>query len=454
VKPTDSKSKKVAAATNPSLLQKYIPALAGETAPAGPSTLGARRDAWVNALQQMQGVNASTPLVAGAQALGMGLAGYGAGKATQQAEQGQQAFRERMAKALTGGVPSNDTLSSLMSDPYADGASDAIMKLWERANPDPNAIKHNNVTIEYPNGTKIPVDLATPEGQKMYGEFITKMQSGGTGTMPGGGGIKNPFDITKEFNNDKQYQSAQVATATLNSMAKSFKDKSAISDLDFIIGVAKILDPTSVVRTQEGEQVQATQALPSQVAGRLNQLLNGQQQLDDKTRADLYRLAQRRTDELQVQGAQQRDFYGEIAKQNGYDPNTYVPQLPSMPDISVGDTPEDMPQAPAGWQPGQPLPGAPPAASGAPPAPSPQPGATPLPDDPVTPPVEAPAPPLPSVIQGVPNIQRYWPSIVDMSRNEDGSLDEEALQAVIRALQTNPRYLDRLFPQSNQQGGQ
>jgi hypothetical protein len=204
----------------------------------------------------------------------------------------------------------------------------------------------------------------------------TKTFSVGAGA-PGAGDtlIKDPFSITKEFNSDKQYQAAQVGTATLNSMYKSFTDPSAISDYDFINGVAKILDPTSVVRTQEGDQVVATQALPSMLAGRLNQILQGEAVLDMKTRADLYRLAERRVDELQEQGNQQRDFYGNIATQNGYDPATFIPELPAMPEGSIGYM-QDQPQQPSWWTRqlgGQPAPAAtsPPADASRYPAPTP-----------------------------------------------------------------------------------
>jgi hypothetical protein len=208
------------------------------------------------------------------------------------------------------------------------------------------------------------LDMRDQVGQLAYNEVLsnkdldaakwiddqTKTFSAGAG-VPGGGEalIKDPFTITKEMNNDKQYQAAQVGIATLNSMYDSFTDPSAISDYDFINGVAKILDPTSVVRTQEGDQVVATQAMPSMVAGRLNQLLQGEAVLDMKTRADLYRLAERRVRELQTQGEDKRAFYGNIATQNGYDPADYVPELPAGPEGSIGYM-QDQPPEPSWLQ--------------------------------------------------------------------------------------------------------
>ena len=447
VRPRDSKATKVAAAT-PSMLQKYIPALAGETRPAGPNTLAANRDAWANAMETMGGVYTPSPLTAIAKVAGMGLAGYNAGKSERALEEGSQAFRTKMAQALTGGVPSNETLAGLMADPYSDGASEAIMKLWDRANPDPNNVKHNMVALEYPNGTKFSVDLNDPKGQQIYNDYIEKMQTGGAGGSAAGG-IKNPFDITKEVTGSKQFQSAEVATSTLNSMFNSLADPSAISDMDFIVGVAKILDPTSVVRTQEGDQVKATQALTSATQGRINQLLNGEAELDAKTRLDLYRLAERRTQELQVQGQQQQDFYGNVATQNGYDPETYVPDLPAMPrqDWNANpDAPQNMPQR-ADFVPSSAASAAPPPAAPQPqattPPPMPQPGPEPSESvEPVTPLI----PPIPPNLQSIPMLRQLWPQIV---QDLDGPGELDRFKDAIRS---NPALLRHAYPEAFQSG--
>lgn len=435
--------------TRASLLDNFLPG--AKTAAVGPASLGNKRDAWANALENMSGVYTGSPITAAAKVAGMGLAGWQQGKAAQEMEQGQQAFREKWAKALAGGVPDNETISGLMADPYAGDAGNAIMQLWARANPEPGEVKPNMVPLEYPNGTKFQVDLNTPEGAQMYNEFVQKAQNGG---MAGGGGgtVKNPLDITKEVTGDKQYQANQVATSTLNSMYKSFSDRSAISDLDYIIGVAKILDPTSVVRTQEGEQVQATQALPAQLAGRMNQLMNGQATLDDKTRADLYRLAHRRVSELQAQVGQQNDFYSNMATENGYDPNTYVPAMPEMPQGSIGYDANMKP--PPDWQPPAPgapapQPGSPPASAAPAPAPAPpsMPQPAPAPSESVQP-VDPSLPPIPPALRQVPMLRQLWPQIVQ-------DLDQPGeMEAFQRAIQSNPALLQRAYPEAFQSGVQ
>jgi hypothetical protein len=156
---------KTASATTPSMLAKYIPALASGTGRVGPDTLAGRRDAWGNALSQMQGVNATTPLVAGAQALGMGLAGYGMGKANAESEAGTAEYRARLAKALNGG--SSEELMALANDPYADGQSSALaLKMWERNNPTQDQLLQREAAEMQLKGSQFEYDQAVDKADR------------------------------------------------------------------------------------------------------------------------------------------------------------------------------------------------------------------------------------------------------------------------------------------------
>lgn len=437
-----------------SLLDNFLPG--AKTAAVGPASLGNKRDAWANALENMSGVYTGSPITAAAKVAGMGLAGWQQGKAAQEMEQGQQAFREKWAKALAGGVPDNETISGLMADPYAGDAGNAIMQLWARANPEPGEVKPNMVPLEYPNGTKFQVDLNTPEGAQMYNEFVQKAQNGGMAGGAGGGVIKDPMKITDNLQQSKVQQGAATVAGTLNSMFQSLSDRSAISDLDFVNGVAKILDPNSVVRTEEGKQVIESQSLSSQTLGFLNKLANGETALDAQTRAAMYELAVRRGGEMLQQAETENGFYRNMAEQNGYDPNTYVPPVPKGPrsDFNLDPAnPTNMPVTPPDWHPAAdngaaPQPGSPPAASADPQVPDPrlqqqpvpampQPG--PAPSESVQP-VDPPLPPIPPAIRQVPMLQQLWPQII---HDFDQPGDLEAFQ---RAIQSNPALLQKAYP--------
>lgn len=127
---------KRASSMTPSMLQKYIPALAGEQ---GPDGLAAQGAGWDNAMGQMQRVYATNPLVAAAQVAGMGLAGYGKGQAQKKSEAGTAAYRAKLARALEGG--SSADLMAMATDPWADPTSSALaLKMWDRNNPSPDQL--------------------------------------------------------------------------------------------------------------------------------------------------------------------------------------------------------------------------------------------------------------------------------------------------------------------------
>lgn len=156
---------KKASATAQSVLQKYIPALASGTGRVGPDTLAGRRDAWGNALSQMQNVNATNPLLAGAQAVGMGIAGYGMGKANADSEAGTAEYRARLAKALSGG--SSEELMSLATDPYADSQSSALaLKMWERNNPSQDQLLQRQAAEMQLKGSQFDYDQAKDKADR------------------------------------------------------------------------------------------------------------------------------------------------------------------------------------------------------------------------------------------------------------------------------------------------
>lgn len=118
-----------------------LPSMSGLDATLGPKGLDANRDAWANALSTMSGVYTPDPLTAVAKVAGMGLAGYGQGKAVKAKEAGSAAYRSKLAEALAGN-PDNSALMGLMADPYADDNSQRmLMEIWQRNNPTQDEIQ-------------------------------------------------------------------------------------------------------------------------------------------------------------------------------------------------------------------------------------------------------------------------------------------------------------------------
>lgn len=122
-----------------------MPSMPGFDGTLGPRGLDANRDAWAEALSSMSGVRTPDPLTAGAKVLGMGLAGYGAGKATRAKDEGTAAYKSKLAEALAGS-PDNAALMGLMADPYADDASQRMLwNIYERNNPTQDEIQQRQM---------------------------------------------------------------------------------------------------------------------------------------------------------------------------------------------------------------------------------------------------------------------------------------------------------------------
>lgn len=397
---------------------------------AGPKGLDANRDAWANALQTMGGVYTPDPITAAAKVAGMGLAGYGQTKATREKEAGTTAYRQKLADALSG-TADNSTLMGLAADPYADDNSQRmIWEMWGRNNPtqdqlldrrkaeleidkleNPGPPDPNIVTLEAGKNRKLQFDLSIPEHRERYNQMIEELQQGGMVMDGPSQDIDNPMSITDNVASDKDIQTYAVAAPILRSMYGSLSDPSSISDLDFVSGVAKILDPNSVVREAEGKMVIESQSLPSQLLGTLNKLARGESALDPQTRVAMFKLAQRRADEARSAAEARHGFYRQMAEKNQYDPNTYVPPMPELPRGRIGEA-MDRPQMPAG----RPSGGAGPALPGG--------AATPVP---------GPAPARPAPSQPPPAVQQLPPGLWEQIQQDLGG-DPGKIEAMIPLL--------------------
>jgi hypothetical protein len=97
-----------------------------------------------------------------------------------------------------------------------------------------------------------------------------------------------------------------VLQPTLQSLSQAIYDDTKISDLDFVYGVAKALDPTSVVRESEGQMVISAQGMDAEMLGRLNSLI-GRGALTPETRMSLFNLVKRRAMAFRTLAEQQRN---------------------------------------------------------------------------------------------------------------------------------------------------
>lgn len=132
--------------------------------------------------------------------------------------------------------------------------------------------------------------IPTPQGetgqwfQNQYGD--TKKVGGGTeGTAPKLGDIGS---IQTRVSNLDSYKNMAQATPIWSSIVDSTKRNTPQADLNLVIGMAKLFDPTSVVRSGETETIQQTSDLPSNIWAAW-QYLSGEpgSRLKDDVRAGL-----------------------------------------------------------------------------------------------------------------------------------------------------------------------
>lgn len=150
-----------------------------------------------------------------------------------------------------------------------------------------------------------------------------------------------------------------------NSMLQSYSDTTGQSDIDFIIGSAKAVDPASVVRSSEGEQIINTGGSTGYLQGILGWVKGGNK-LTPETKQGLLKLVGQRRDEAlgsynnvlketagvaQNRGADMSniDVYGHFAKsQDLLNPVPYAPdKIPTITPYGQQQAqPQQQPMAP------------------------------------------------------------------------------------------------------------
>ena len=125
-----------------------------------------------------------------------------------------------------------------------------------------------------------------------------------------------------------------AADPIYRSIVKSAGTDTGASDLDMVYGIAKILDPTSVVREGEIQMANSTGGTVAMFQGLLNQL-NGGAKLNPETRAKLLEMAQNRMGELRGAHDQVTSQLYDIAGRRGLNKDNIVTRrydpLPDAP---------------------------------------------------------------------------------------------------------------------------
>lgn len=143
---------------------------------------------------------------------------------------------------------------------------------------------------------------------------------------------KDRLPFVKEFENAPETLSYNVLSGTIGSLTNAVYDDSKVSDLDFVYGVAKALDPTSVVRESEGQMVIDAQGMAPSLLARINGIWGGGALLPQQ-RLELLALVRRRAEEYRKQAETKRQNVLRIGE--GVVDDSLLRPLPMLPEVPM-----------------------------------------------------------------------------------------------------------------------
>lgn len=128
---------------------------------------------------------------------------------------------------------------------------------------------------------------------------------GWQGKPPEGPKMSDKLALYTKYESAPEVEAYNVLAGTLGSLSGAINDDSRVSDLDFVYGVAKALDPSSVVRESEGQMVIDAQGMAPSLLARINGIWGGGALLPQQRR-ELYALVERRAKEYRKQAETRR----------------------------------------------------------------------------------------------------------------------------------------------------
>lgn len=131
--------------------------------------------------------------------------------------------------------------------------------------------------------------------------------------------------LRNEFNDLPEVKNLKLAIPAYQAIVKASESNNPQADINLIYGLAKLYDPTSVVREGEYGTIANSQTIPEWLKGQAQRLVGGGR-LTPETKAQLMQQAKIRLDSYQSEVDGARRGYDEIARRGGLDPqNVFVP---------------------------------------------------------------------------------------------------------------------------------
>lgn len=226
---------------------------------------------------------------------------------------------------------------------------DAMQTLWQR---DPATAMEMVKTAMALRATQAKTEnwesIPTPQGET--GQWFKNATTGETKKV-GGSTDTSTWKPTDIGSLRDDYTKAATTYETAAPSWQSMQDAAKVAigntgpnvgsaDLNLVVGLAKILDPNSVVREGESESVKKTGGAADYLVSYYNQLVQGGQLTDD-IRKGIMNTGQSRMKAYYDQAKGKRDWISGIATRHQVNPDDVVPPLAGFTPWSEQPPPDD-----------------------------------------------------------------------------------------------------------------
>jgi len=141
-------------------------------------------------------------------------------------------------------------------------------------------------------------------------------------------GSANAAELRKEYQNTQAVSDWIVTAPLFNSAIKSAQQPTNQGDINIMYAFAKLMDPGSVVRDQEGKLVMNSGTIPQSIVGTFNRLVQGGGTMDPQVRLNLIDTLKNRMDEIRASKDTTDKFYRErVAPAAGLNPEEVLVPL-------------------------------------------------------------------------------------------------------------------------------
>lgn len=189
---------------------------------------------------------------------------------------------------------------------------------------------------------------AANRGVTIRGQNLTNERARDANNVASSGNvIKAETDLRKEFADLPEVKNYKAAYPSFQAVKQAATRTGPQADINLIYGIAKLYDPTSVVREGEYATIANSQSIPEKVKSLAQQLAGGGK-LTPKTKQDLMKEAASRIGTYETEYQKSKGSYEGVAKQRGADSANVFTDAGSFKTVKVGGQSLSARQAPDG----------------------------------------------------------------------------------------------------------